>query len=55
MSWEMVVLLIVGGILYKLKSIHIDFTGKDDDDDQNDEPKPPKQIKPRNNRKQLKK
>jgi hypothetical protein len=52
MGWEMMVLIIVGGILYKLKSIRIDFTGKDNDDD---EPKKPKQIKKNNQRKQLKK
>jgi hypothetical protein len=50
----MVVLVIVGGFLYKLKSIHIDFTGKDDNSD-NDEPKKPKQIKSSRRRKQLKK
>jgi hypothetical protein len=51
MGWEMMVLLIVGGIHYKLKSIHIDFTGKDDDD----ENKKPKHVKSGHQRKQLKK
>lgn len=45
MSWEMLVLVIVGAILYKVKSIYIDFGGKDDDSDDN-EPRKPKQIKP---------
>lgn len=52
MGWEFLVLIIVGGFLYRLKSIHIDFTGKDDDDE---EPKPPKQLKSRDSKKQLKK
>lgn len=49
MSWEMLILVIAGAILYKLKSIHIDFGGRDDELQQ------PKQITYTRPRKQLKK
>ena len=47
MGWEVVVLIIVGGFLYRLKSIRIDFTGRDADDG---EPKLPRQVEAADNR-----
>jgi hypothetical protein len=52
MGWEVILLLFVGGFLYKLKSIHIEFRGKGDE---NDESKNFKQVKSTRRRKQLKK
>jgi len=56
MGWEVIVLLIAGGILYKLKSIHIDFGGKDGDDaDDKGSSSNTKQISPPRSKKRLKK
>lgn len=49
MNWELLLILLVGGILYKLKSVHIEFGANKDN-----EAGKPKQIK-NVPRKQLKK